>query len=147
MATAFCIHTNSRSSSASSPPHQRGRDFYKTNIPHKERKPATPQPEKPPSSIPRPLDDSKLPPHLRSRKPAAPPRPTVTINPLKDEFAALDLPETATNEDIKRQYRKFALKYHPDKNLGKEAEAEEKFKVVSSAYSRLINDPSRASLP
>eukprot|EP00392_Amoebophrya_sp_AT5.2_P007665 g7680.t1 len=55
-------------------------------------------------------------------------------------YAALDLPHTATAADIKKQYRKLALRFHPDKQtqgdgrLSKTA-AEEKFKQVAEAYS------------
>ena len=50
----------------------------------------------------------------------------------KDYYKILGVSRTATADDIKKAYRKMALKYHPDKN--KSPEAEEKFKEVAEAY-------------
>jgi DnaJ-class molecular chaperone len=52
---------------------------------------------------------------------------------MKDYFKTLELPNTATQAEIKDAYRKLALKYHPDRNGGDKA-AEEKFKQVAEAY-------------
>ena len=49
----------------------------------------------------------------------------------------LGLTREAKLDDVKKAYRKLALKYHPDKNLGNEAKAEEAFKEVTKAYEYL----------
>jgi len=59
----------------------------------------------------------------------------------KDYYEALGLNHSATKDDIKKAYRKLALKYHPDKN--KEQGAEEKFKEISEAYAVLYDDEKR----
>lgn len=61
----------------------------------------------------------------------------------KDLYELLELPKTATNEEIKSQYRKLAKKYHPDKNPNN-PEAEQKFKDISEAYETL-GDPNKKS--
>lgn len=50
----------------------------------------------------------------------------------KDYYKALEVPRSANEDEIKKAYRKMALKYHPDKN--KSPGAEEKFKEVAEAY-------------
>ena len=52
----------------------------------------------------------------------------------KDYYKILGVSEGASQEEIKKVYRKLAIKYHPDKNRENEKEAEEKFKEVSEAY-------------
>ena len=59
----------------------------------------------------------------------------------KDYYDILGLDHSATKDDIKKAYRKLALKYHPDKN--KEKNAEEKFKEISEAYAVLYDDEKR----
>lgn len=51
---------------------------------------------------------------------------------FKDYYRVLGLTKTATAEEIKKAYRKLAVKYHPDKNHGDKA-AEEKFKEINEA--------------
>ena len=46
----------------------------------------------------------------------------------------LGVSKTATDEEIKKAYRKLALKWHPDKNQDKKEEATEKFKLICEAY-------------
>lgn len=52
-------------------------------------------------------------------------------------YQILGVSKAATPDDIKKTYRKLALKYHPDKNPG-DAEAIEKFKEINRAHSGLF---------
>jgi molecular chaperone DnaJ len=61
----------------------------------------------------------------------------------RDYYEVLGVPRGATKEEIKKAYRKQALKYHPDKNPG-DKKAEEAFKEAASAYEVLSNDEKRA---
>ncbi|MCD6320583.1 MAG: DnaJ domain-containing protein [Candidatus Desulfofervidaceae bacterium] len=58
----------------------------------------------------------------------------------KDYYEILGVPKNATQEEIKRAYRRLALKYHPDRNKSKEAE--EKFKEINEAYA-VLGDPEK----
>ena len=62
----------------------------------------------------------------------------------KAVYRVLEISPDASNQEIKRAYRKMANKYHPDKvsHLGKEMQtsAEEKFKAVNNAYQQLKKD-------
>ena len=62
----------------------------------------------------------------------------------RDYYEVLGLSRTATVEEIKKAYRKLAVKYHPDKNPGDKA-AEEKFKELSEAYEALMDPQKRAA--
>jgi DnaJ-class molecular chaperone len=53
---------------------------------------------------------------------------------MKDYYQTLGVPDNASQEDIKRAFRKLAFKYHPDTNPGNEKQAEEKFKEINEAY-------------
>ena len=61
----------------------------------------------------------------------------------RDFYEVLGIEKTATDEEIKRAYRKLAKKYHPDANPDNKKEAEEKFKEVSEAYETLSNPQKR----
>src|SRR5467141_296794 len=62
----------------------------------------------------------------------------------RDYYEVLGVEKGAGEEEIKKAYRKLAVKYHPDKNPGDKA-AEEKFKELGEAYEAL-NDPDRRAL-
>ena len=61
----------------------------------------------------------------------------------KDYYKVLDIEKNATEEDIKKSYKKLALKYHPDRNQGDLA-CSEKFKELSEAYTVLSNKDKRS---
>ncbi|MBI5142447.1 MAG: molecular chaperone DnaJ [Nitrospirae bacterium] len=61
-----------------------------------------------------------------------------------DYYASLGVEKNASDAEIKKAYRKLALKYHPDRNPGDKA-AEEKFKQINEAYSCLSDAQKRAN--
>ncbi|OPL12023.1 MAG: hypothetical protein AVO34_02075 [Firmicutes bacterium ML8_F2] len=67
------------------------------------------------------------------------------INYMKDYYEILGVSRNATEQEIKKNYRKLALKYHPDRApQDKKKEYEEKFKEVSQAYRALSDKEKRA---
>jgi curved DNA-binding protein CbpA len=62
--------------------------------------------------------------------------------PGRDYYAALGVAVTATEEEIKRAYRRLALQYHPDRNPG-DRQAEERFKQLAEAYAVLMDSTRR----
>lgn len=61
----------------------------------------------------------------------------------RDYYEVLDVQRTADGEEIKRAYRRLAMKFHPDRANGDKAEAETKFKECSEAYEVLSDDAKR----
>src|SRR3954462_3233054 len=60
---------------------------------------------------------------------------------FKDYYEVLGVPRTATEDDIRKEYRSLARKYHPDVNPGDKS-AEEKFKDINEAY-EVLSDPDK----
>lgn len=60
----------------------------------------------------------------------------------RDYYRLLEVGPEATEEEIRRAYRRQALRWHPDRNAGR-PEAEERFKEISEAYAVLISGPRR----
>lgn len=64
------------------------------------------------------------------------------MTPKRDLYDILGLKKTASQDEIKKAYRKLALEFHPDRN--KSADAESKFKEVTEAY-EVLSDPKKRS--
>ncbi|PHH65329.1 hypothetical protein CDD81_2741 [Ophiocordyceps australis] len=62
--------------------------------------------------------------------------------PTRDYYADLELPPTADVQEVKKQFKKLALKYHPDRNPGREDEVNSKFQTIQSAH-EILSDPQR----
>jgi molecular chaperone DnaJ len=63
---------------------------------------------------------------------------------MPDFYSVLGVPRAATDEEIKKAYRKLAMQYHPDRNNGSK-EAEERFKQITEAYDVLRDPQKRAT--
>src|SRR3989338_2517139 len=61
----------------------------------------------------------------------------------RDYYEVLGVSKTASADEIKKSYRKLALKYHPDRNKGNK-EAEERFKEAAEAYAVLSDSQKRS---
>eukprot|EP00746_Dinoflagellata_sp_MGD_P009407 gnl/MRDRNA2_/MRDRNA2_119125_c0_seq1.p1 gnl/MRDRNA2_/MRDRNA2_119125_c0~~gnl/MRDRNA2_/MRDRNA2_119125_c0_seq1.p1 ORF type:complete len:350 (+),score=75.80 gnl/MRDRNA2_/MRDRNA2_119125_c0_seq1:71-1120(+) len=61
----------------------------------------------------------------------------------KDLYKVLGVPRDASEDDIKKAYRKLALKWHPDQNQDNKEQAEAKFKEISEAYTVLSDTQKR----
>jgi molecular chaperone DnaJ len=64
--------------------------------------------------------------------------------PERDYYEILDVGKNASEEEIKRSYRKLAMQYHPDRNPG-DMKAEERFKEASEAY-EVLRDPEKREI-
>ena len=62
----------------------------------------------------------------------------------KDYYKILGVAKSASEEEIKKSYRKLAMQYHPDRNPG-DKDAEEKFKLASEAY-EVLRDPEKREI-
>ena len=62
----------------------------------------------------------------------------------RDFYEILGVAKNASESEIKKSYRKLAMKYHPDRNQG-DQEAEKKFKEASAAYEVLKDSQKRAA--
>ena len=63
--------------------------------------------------------------------------------PSNDYYEILEVNRTASNDEIKKSYRRLALINHPDKNPNNREAAEEKFKAIATAYEVLSDPPKR----
>ncbi|XP_057450623.1 uncharacterized protein LOC130742545 [Lotus japonicus] len=62
-----------------------------------------------------------------------------------DYYKILQVDKIATDDDLKKAYRKLAMKWHPDKNPSNKKEAEAKFKQISEAY-EVLSDPDKRAI-
>ncbi|KAL4222461.1 DnaJ subfamily B member 6 [Mactra antiquata] len=68
---------------------------------------------------------------------------SMKANKMGDYYEILEIGRNATETDIKKAYRKMALKWHPDKNPNNKEEAEKRFKEISEAYEVLSDKQKR----
>jgi DnaJ-class molecular chaperone len=64
---------------------------------------------------------------------------------MSNYYDILEVDKNATIDDIKKNYKKLAFKWHPDKNQDNKAEAEKKFKDISKAY-QILSDPDKRKI-
>lgn len=84
--------------------------------------------------------DARPPPPPRRNKESA----AETVSTMgKDYYKALGIQSGANEDEVKKAYRKMALKYHPDKN--KDPSAEERFKEIAEAYD-VLSDPKKRAV-
>lgn len=58
---------------------------------------------------------------------------------MKDPYRVLGFDNKVSDEEVKKAYKKLAVKWHPDKHIDNKEEASEKFKEISQAYQQIIN--------
>ena len=63
----------------------------------------------------------------------------------KKYYDILEIKTDATEEEIKKSYKRLAFKWHPDKNPGNKEEADTKFKEISEAY-HVLSDPEKREI-
>ena len=61
----------------------------------------------------------------------------------RDYYDILGIPKGASDTDIKKAYKRLAVKWHPDKNPNNREQAVEKFREISEAYENLDNPEKR----
>ena len=66
--------------------------------------------------------------------------------PVIDPYKVLGVPTTATDDEVKKAYRRLAKRYHPDANPGNRV-AEQRMKEINAAYDQIINGGGAASGP
>lgn len=64
---------------------------------------------------------------------------------MKNYYEILEIEKNASEEEIKKAYKKMAIKWHPDKNLNNKEEAEKKFKEISEAY-EILSDSEKKDI-
>jgi DnaJ homolog subfamily B member 4 len=62
----------------------------------------------------------------------------------RDYYEILNVDRSATDDDLRRAYRRLAMRWHPDKNPAGKAEAETRFKEITEAYN--VRAPAAAAL-
>eukprot|EP00601_Ochromonadales_sp_CCMP2298_P016721 CAMPEP_0173239954 /NCGR_PEP_ID=MMETSP1142-20121109/13499_1 /TAXON_ID=483371 /ORGANISM="non described non described, Strain CCMP2298" /LENGTH=62 /DNA_ID=CAMNT_0014171025 /DNA_START=113 /DNA_END=298 /DNA_ORIENTATION=- len=62
---------------------------------------------------------------------------------MSDYYEVLELSRSASKDEIRKSYRKLAIRWHPDKNPENAEEAGEKFKVIAEAYEVLSDESKR----
>ena len=70
------------------------------------------------------------------------PLPSMSGNNIKDYYYILGIARNASQDEIKKAYRKLSIKFHPDKNDGDKF-FEERFKDINEAYETLVDDAKR----